>query len=86
MFGKFKSFFGNVIFIQIILLSFNWILAGSMTLLFINLVKVSYEVNDHQTASILISILAIVVFWVLSAILTYVLIGLNKGKKAESLK
>ncbi len=83
MFGKMKSFFGSLIFIQIILLSFLWMLASSMTLLLINLVHVSYEVDDHQTASIAISILGIIVFWILAGILTYVLVGLYKGRKKE---
>ncbi|MCL5029184.1 MAG: hypothetical protein M1480_09210 [Bacteroidetes bacterium] len=83
MFGKIKSFLGSLIFIQIILLSFLWMLASGMTLLLINLVHVSYEVNDHQTASIAISILGIIVFWILASILTYVLVGLYKGRKKE---
>ncbi len=86
MFAKIKSFFGKIIFIQIILLSFLWILASSMTLLLINLVNVSYEVNDHQSASIVISILGIAVFWILAGILTYVLTGLYNGRKKESEK
>jgi hypothetical protein len=81
MFAKIKSFFGKLIFIQIILLSFLWMLASGMTLMLINLVHVSYEVNDHQSASIAISILGIAVFWVLAGILTYVLFGLYKGRR-----
>lgn len=83
MFGKIKSFLGSLIFIQIILLSFLWMLASGMTILLINLVHVSYEVNDHQSASIAISILGIIVFWILASILTYVLVGLYKGRKKE---
>ena len=83
MLGKMKSFLGSLIFIQIILLSFLWMLASGMTLLLINLVHVSYEVDDHQTASIAISILGIIVFWILASILTYVLVGLYKGRKKE---
>ncbi len=81
MSGKFKRFFGKLIFIQIILLSFLWMLASGMTFMLINLVHVSYEVNDHQSASIAISILGIAVFWVLAGILTYVLSGLYRGRK-----
>lgn len=84
--SKIKNFFGSDLFIQIILLSFLWMLASSMTWLLVNLVEVSYEVNDHQTASIAISILGIVVFWILAGILTYVLVGLYRGRKKESSK
>ena len=59
-------------------------LATAMTILFINLVKISGEVNDHQTASIAISILGITVFWILAGILTYVLAGLYKGRNKEA--
>ena len=84
MFNKIKSFIESLIFIQIILLSFLWILASGMTILLINLVNVSGEVNDHQTASIVISILGITVFWILAGILTYVLVGLYKGRNKEA--
>ena len=86
MFSKIKSFIESLIFIQIILLSFLWMLASGMTILLINLVNVSGEVNDHQTASIAISILGITVFWILAGILTYVLVGLYKGRKKEAEK
>lgn len=84
MIKKTISFFRKPIFIQIILLSFLWMLASGMTLLLINLVNVSYAVNDHQSASIAISILGIAVFWILAGILTYVLVGLYRGKREES--
>ena len=83
MFNKIESFFKSDIFIQIILLSFLWMLASGMTVLLINLVNVSGEVDDHQTASIAISILGIIVFWILAGILTYVLAGLYRGRNKE---
>ena len=64
-------------------MSFLWILASGMTVLLINLVNVSGEVDDHQTASIAISILGIIVFWILAGILTYVLAGLYIGRNKE---
>ena len=84
MFNNIKSY--KLIIIQVVILSFLWMLASGMTLLFINLVSVSGEVDDHQTASILISILGITVFWVLAGILTYVLVGLYKGRNKEIVK
>jgi Na+-driven multidrug efflux pump len=86
MFNNIKSFFEKPIFIQIILLSFLWMLASGMTVLLINLVNVSGEVDDHQTASIAISILGITVFWILAGILTYVLAGLYRGRNKETEK
>ena len=84
MFNKIKNFFEQLIFIQIVLLSFLWMLASAMTVLLINLVNVSGDVDDHQTASILISILGIIIFWILAGILTYVLAGLYRGRNKET--
>ncbi len=72
-----------IFLIQLVTLVFIWILAGSMTLLFINLVNISYQVNDHQSASIVISIIAVIVFWILAGILTYVFVGLHKHGRKE---
>ncbi len=65
-------------FLQGLSLAGIWSLAISMTLLFINLIHISYQVNDHQTASIAISIIAVAVFWILAGILTYVFVGLRR--------
>ena len=86
MFNKITGFMKKPIFIQIILLSFLWMLATGMTVLLINLVSISGEVDDHQTASIAISILGIIVFWILAGILTYVLAGLFRGRNKEAEK
>jgi Na+-driven multidrug efflux pump len=86
MFIKITGFIKKPIFIQIILLSFLWMLATGMTILLINLVSVSGEVDDHQTASIAISIVSIFVFWILVGILTYVLVGLFRGRNKEAEK
>jgi heme/copper-type cytochrome/quinol oxidase subunit 2 len=86
MFDKITGFIKKPIFIQIILLSFLWMLASGMTVLLINLVNVSGEVDDHQTASIAISIVGIIVFWILAGILTYVLTGLYRGRNKENEK
>lgn len=70
----------KVYFVQLITLSFNWILAVSVTWWFLHLVQVAHELNDTQTASISISILAITIFWVLSGVLTYVFFSLHREK------
>ncbi|MGC8595190.1 MAG: hypothetical protein ACP5US_02340 [Candidatus Kryptoniota bacterium] len=70
----------KVYFIQLITLSLNWVLAVSVTWWFVHLVKVAHELNDMQTASISISIIAIIIFWVLSGVLTYVFFGLHKDE------
>ncbi len=73
----------SIKFMQGLSLAGIWVLATSMTLLFINLIHISYQVKDHQTASIAISIVAVVVFWILAGVLTYVFIGLHKHSRKE---
>ena len=73
----------SIKFFQRLMLAVVWLIPASMTLLFINLVHISYQVNDHQTASIAISIIAVAIFWILAGILTYVFIGLHKHSRKE---
>ncbi len=73
----------SVKFFQRLMLAVVWLIPVSMSLLFINLVHISYQVNDHQTASIAISIIAVTVFWILAGVLTYVFIGLHSHSRKE---
>jgi uncharacterized membrane protein len=79
-----KKKFSTVLILQSMLLSVVWLIAIGMTLLFINLDHVSYQVNDNQTASVAISLVAILVFWILAGISTYVLVGLYRGGRKEN--
>ena len=74
----------TIFILQFISLSFIWVLAVSITWLFIHLVSVADSLQDAQTASMGISILAIIVFWVLAGILSYVFFGLHRREKAGS--
>ncbi len=69
--------------IQLITLSFNWILAVSVTWWFVHLVSVANELQDAQTASLWISILAITVFWILAGVLSYVFFSLHRHVDGE---
>ncbi len=68
----------TVYYIQLLTLSFNWILAISVTTWFVNLVVISNQVKDQQTASLYISVFAITVFWILAGVLSYVFFSLHK--------
>ncbi len=76
----------SVKFFQRLMLVVLWSIPVSMTLLFINLVHISYQVKDHQTASIAISIVAVTIFWILASVLTYVYVGLHRhaGKEKQA--
>ena len=74
----------TIYIIQLITLSFNWMLAVGVTWLFIHLVGVSNEVQDAQTASISISIVAITIFWILAGVLTYVFFALHRHERDDA--
>lgn len=68
----------TIYYIQLLTLSFNWILAVSVTWWFVHLVIIADQVRDTQTASLWISVLAITVFWILAGVLSYVFFSLHK--------
>ena len=49
----------------------------------LNLIKESLRLHDAPDASLGISLVAIPVFFTLSSVLTYVFIGLRKGRKKD---
>jgi hypothetical protein len=74
----------TVYVIQLITLSFNWMLAASVTWWFVHLVTVANELHDTQTASLWISVLAITVFWILAGVLSYVFFSLHRKVEEEA--
>lgn len=68
---------------QIMSISLIWILFTGIAIWVFNLIKVSFELHDAPDASVAISIVAILVFFVLASVLTYVFIGLRKGRNVE---
>lgn len=74
----------KIIFIaQVVSVSLIWIFVVIITLWIINLISLSIDLNDVPGASVGISIIAIPVFITLAAILTYVFLGLQKGKNPQ---
>ncbi|NIS74225.1 MAG: hypothetical protein GTO08_02910 [Deltaproteobacteria bacterium] len=71
----------TIYLLQILSLSFIWVLFTGIAIWIVNLILVSIELHDAPDASVGISIVAIPVFFTLAAVLTYVFIGLQRGKK-----
>lgn len=71
-------------FLQILSISLIWLLFTGIAVWIVNLIKVSLELHDAPDASVAISIVAIPVFLTLASVLTYVFIGLRKGRKEET--
>lgn len=69
--------------LQVISISLIWVLFTGIAVWIVNLIKESLRLHDAPDASVGISIVAIPVFFILASVLTYVFIGLRKGRKED---
>lgn len=69
--------------LQVISISLIWVLFTGIAVWIVNLIKESLRLRDAPDASVGISIVAIPVFFILASVLTYVFIGLRKGRKED---
>ncbi len=67
--------------LQILSISLIWLLFIGIAVWILNLIKESLRLHDAPDASLGISLVAIPVFFTLASVLTYVFIGLRKGRK-----
>jgi hypothetical protein len=74
-----KAIFG----LQVASLALIWILVILISIWVANLLRLSYELHDVPSATFAISIIAVSVFVTLASVLTYVFVGLQKGKGKE---
>ncbi|MGA6993651.1 MAG: hypothetical protein WBX50_07120 [Candidatus Deferrimicrobiaceae bacterium] len=70
--------------LQIISLLLIWVLFTGIAVWIVTLIRESLRLHDAPDASVGISIVAIPVFFILASVLTYVFVGLKKGRKEES--
>ncbi len=70
--------------LQVISISLIWVLFAGIAVWIFTLIKESLTLHDAPDASVGISLVAIPVFFTLAAVLTYVFIGLRKGRKENS--
>ena len=70
--------------LQIFSISFIWLLFIGIAFWIFNLLKSSIELHDSPDASVAISMVAILVFMTLASVLTYVFIGLRKGRNEDT--
>ncbi len=74
-----------IYFLQVASMTYIWIFVSVVAIWILNLIRVAHKLNDALNASVAISIVAIPVFFALAAVLTYVFVGLQKGRKREDL-
>ena len=70
--------------LQILSISLIWLLFLGIAVLIVTLIKESLKLHDAPDASVGISIVAIPVFFTLASVLTYVFVGLRKGRKEDT--
>lgn len=69
--------------LQVVSISLIWLLFTGIAVWVLTLVKESLKLHDAPDASVGISIVAIPVFFLLASVLTYVFVGLRRGRKEE---
>jgi arginine exporter protein ArgO len=72
-----------IYFLQVASMTYIWIFVLGVALWILNLIRVAHKLNDALNASVAISIVAIPLFFTLAAVLTYVFVGLQRGRKRE---
>jgi len=70
--------------LQVISISLIWLLFTGIAVWIVSLLRESLRLHDAPDASVGISIIAIPVFFTLASILTYVFIGLRKGRSEDA--
>lgn len=69
--------------LQILSISLIWVLFTGIAVWIFNLIRQSLRLRDAPDASVAISIIAIPVFLLLASVLTYVFVGLRRGRKED---
>jgi hypothetical protein len=68
---------------QLVSLMGIWIFVLGISVWIIRLIRVANKLQDAETASVAISLVAIPVFLTGASVLTYVFVGLQRGAKKE---
>jgi ABC-type dipeptide/oligopeptide/nickel transport system permease component len=70
--------------LQILSISLIWVLFSGIAVWIFTLIRESRKLHDAPDASVGISIVAIPVFFLLASVLTYVFIGLQRGRTEDT--
>ena len=73
-----------IIGLQIASMLMIWVFVLSISAWILHLLRLSHRLHDVPSASVAISIVAIPVFLTGAAVLTYVFVGLRRGREAPS--
>jgi hypothetical protein len=75
-----------ILLAQLLSVLLIWVFVVAITIWIINLILLAVDLKDAPGASVAISVVAIPVFIILASVLTYVFVGLQKGRKVTSSK
>jgi len=67
--------------LQVLSVVWMWVFVLSISGWVVHLIRLSIRLNDFPTASVAISIVAIPVFFTGAGVLTYVYVGLQRGRR-----
>ncbi|MEJ2085967.1 MAG: hypothetical protein P8Y44_09860 [Acidobacteriota bacterium] len=70
--------------LQVASVTMIWVFVLGISVWILHLLKLSHQLHDVPSASVAISIVAIPVFLTGAAVLTYVFVGLRRGRGEES--
>lgn len=69
-----------ILFLQILSILIIWLLFVGVNFWIFNLISLSRYLQDAQNATLVISLIILPIFGLLACVLTYVFIGLRKGR------
>jgi hypothetical protein len=72
----------GIFILQVASMAMIWVFVLSVSAWIIHLIRLSIHLHDAPTASVGISIVAIPVFMTCAAVLTYVFVGLQLGRRS----
>lgn len=70
-------------YLQILSISLIWVLFSVIGVWIFQLIRQSLRLHDAPDASVAISIVAIPIFLLLASVLTYVFVGLRRGREKD---
>lgn len=73
-----------IVVLQVGSVAMIWVFVVAIAVWIIHLLRLSHRLHDVPSASVAIAIVAIPVFFVGAAVLTYVFVGLRRGRAEEA--
>lgn len=71
-----------IYWLQVASVAWIWVFVVGISVWILHLIRVAVRLNDAPGASVAISLVAIPVFFTVAGVLTYVFVGLQRGRRA----